>query len=230
MEFRYEREMLRPARQWLRSRGLLTRSEFATPWGVCDLVGCSFRSDSVAKRRELGQTKAIGSYIHVLVLSQVPEESEGATVTFDTLRRKLGWSNDESELARILSNLVRRRFLRKNRLGRYQRLNGWMPLQEAIVALELKLSRFRDALHQASAHLEFADESYVGLPMALSRAIANSARAHLLARLGVGLLGVSRRECEVLIPPRTHELAGTRPAQVHSVERFWRSYVRGSLA
>jgi len=230
VEFRYEREMLRPARRWLRSRGLMTRSEFATPWGICDLVGCSFRPDGVAKRQDLGQTKAIGSYIHVLVLSQIPDENEGATVTFDALRRKLGWSNDESELARILKGLVTRRFLRTNRRGRYQRLNGWLPLQESIVALELKLSRFRDALRQASAHVEFADESYVGLPMALSRAIANSTRVHLLERLGIGLLGVSKKRCDVVVPARAPQLSATRAAQVHCVERFWRSYVKGSLA
>jgi len=222
--------MLRPARGWLRSRGLMTRSEFATPWGICDLVGCSFRPDAVATRQDLGQTKAIGPYIHVLVLSQIPDENEGATVTFDALRHKLGWSDDESELARILRGLVARRFVRTNRLGRYQRLNGWLPLQETIVALELKLSRFRDALRQASAHVEFADESYVGLPMTLSLAIANSTRVHLLERLGIGLLGVSKKKCDVVVAARAPQLSGTRPAQVHCVERFWISYVRDSLA
>ena len=50
MPFNYEHEMVKPAERWLRSEGLLVKREFPLPWGICDLVGCSFNKKNVKKR------------------------------------------------------------------------------------------------------------------------------------------------------------------------------------
>ena len=53
--FRLERDMVQSARNWLTDQGFQTKSEFYTPWGVCDLVAVSFKEASVRQRLALGQ-------------------------------------------------------------------------------------------------------------------------------------------------------------------------------
>ncbi|MBM4044244.1 MAG: hypothetical protein FJ279_03955 [Planctomycetes bacterium] len=222
MSFRFEQEMARPARAWLESRGLLVKSEFPTPWGICDLVGCALDTRSATRRLKLGQRSPIGSLARVRLLSIVPE---GRPISLETLSQRLGGFTGRSEIAHEMDQLVAKNFVEITRTGMYLRRNGWEPLHKRIVALELKLRRLTDALNQAIAHLEFADEAYVGLPAHLAEQLALGTKRQQFLCAGIGVLAVGRNECRVVLPAsrRSH---GNPALQTYFAERFWRTYLK----
>ena len=72
LTFRTEREMTAPALSWLEGLGLRVKSEFATPWGICDLMGARLRAPSVRKRLKLGQKQPLSTGLRLLVLDSIP--------------------------------------------------------------------------------------------------------------------------------------------------------------
>lgn len=80
--------------------------------------------------------------------------------------------------------------------GHWYAPNSWRT-NPRIHAIEAKLTRWRDAVRQARAYTQFADYSYVLLPMASARlAMANS---HTFAEHGVGLLAAANGTVTPLI-------------------------------
>jgi hypothetical protein len=78
-------------------------------------------------------------------------------------------------------------------------------------------------------NLGFADESYVGLPdEAARRVLSNASRWSDFFDAGVGLLGVAREACEVLVPARKTRNWTDAAIQLYCVEKFWRSRLRDS--
>ncbi len=227
-KFRREREMVHYARNWLSGLGLMVKEEFYTPWGVCDLVGISFVSSRVKERLTLGQKKAIGPPMRIELLSRIPESSTGKTIAVSRLERELGWLLSQTDIEKELDYLEQGRFVQRVKKGRVQKLNGWAPLHDRIVALELKLNRVEDAINQARSHLGFVDESYVGLPARVAMRVAVSRRAKEFERSGVGLIAIGRDRCTRLIKSKNQNRAVNAILQMHCAERFWRSLLRGS--
>ena len=130
----------------------------------------------------------------------------------------------EGRIRHELDHLIGGRFVRTTRRGSFQRINGWMPLHKKIVAIELKLTRVTEVLHQAAAHLEFADESYVGLPLKTARKLVESRRKEEFREMGVGVLGLEETTCEALLAAGRAREASNPVLQGHCVERFWRTF------
>ena len=225
--FARESEMTRPAASWLRSNGMTVKSEFVTPWGVCDLVGLSFNRDNVASRLDRRQTKAVGSITRALLLLRIPDVETGKSTTLRSLVRQCTPSIPEQIVSAETDRLVTDRFVTRSSRGWLQRVNGWMPLHQRLVAVELKLSRIEEAMRQALDNLGFAEESYVGLPSKVARRVASSpSRWSAFFGSGVGLLSVGQRRCRVLVPARrTHDWTD-QAVQFYCVEKFWRTRVR----
>jgi hypothetical protein len=101
------------------------------------------------------------------------------------------------------------------------------PLHRRIVSVELKISRVAEALHQAVSNLTLATESYVGLPMSLAISITSSRRVQEFRDAGVGLLGVERAACRVLVPPRATNI-GDPIAQLTCSESMLRHYLQAT--
>lgn len=91
--------------------------------------------------------------------------------------------------------LTRRRVIRVR--GRTVEVNKAWTRKLHIVAVEAKLSRWRDALAQAATYRRYADRVFVALP-AHSAAIAFK-HAHEFRAAGVGLLRVDHRNVRTLI-------------------------------
>jgi hypothetical protein len=227
MTFDYEHQMVKPAEQWLSSQGLATKREFSTPWGICDLVGCSMKEESVRQRLALGQTKPIGPQIRVLILSCIPDKTEDKSIGLKRLCREFSGFLDEDRIALALDQLMKDKFVQTTRAGLFQKLNGWMPLHKRLVALELKLSRINDALHQAISNLEFADESYVGIPVEIGKSLINSRKKSEFVHEGIGIVGISQKRCKVLLNSNpTAKPHKNQIIQTHCVERFWRTRIK----
>jgi len=229
MQFEYEYQMVKPAEAWLKSKGLMVKREFPTPWGICDLVGCSFNKRNVNKRLRLGQKKPIGSHFRTMLLSHIPEENEASPINPAHLVKMFSEFFDEERIALELDRLERDKFVRKTNCGSFYKLNGWMPIHKKLIALELKLSRVQDVLRQAIGNLEFADESYVGLPMETARRLVRSSTASIFIDNGIGIVGLNPEGHRVLRLPKYCRKRTDPVLQAHCIERFWRHYPKGNL-
>lgn len=227
--FLLEADMAKSAVRWLNAAGMTVKSEFVTPWGVCDIVGIRFNPDHVNHRLKLRQTKPVSSITRAALLLRVPDIETHKFTTIDRLVRQCLPSVPQDVVCDEMQKLIADRFVVRTRRGQLHKVNGWMPLQERLVAVELKLARIEEAMHQAMNNLGFAEESYVGLPAIVAHRVAsNPSRWSAFFDAGVGLLSVSRHHCEILIHP--HKAAGwADPAiQLYCVEKFWRTRARGS--
>ena len=224
-----ESDMTVPVARWMRSAGMAVRSEFVTPWGMCDLVGISLNREKVARRLDQKQTRAIGSITRSALLLQIPDVEEGEWTTLTRLVRRFGPSVPAGVVSEQIERLIAERFVISSSRGRLQKLNGWIPLQDRLVAVELKLCRIEEAMHQALSNLGFAEESYVAFPSDVARRVdANAARWSRSFNAGVGLLSVTKRGCKVLVPAHKARHPGDNAIQFYCVEKFWRTHVRGS--
>jgi len=227
MLFKREQDMTPVARRWLESRAphMHIRQEFQTYWGICDLVGVSFNRNSVRIRLKNRQRKPLGSRLRVAVFEQLDDDQ---AVPVSELAERLGSGIGRTELDQTLARLLADRFVEAGESGTaFRRINGWIPLHKKLIAIELKLSRLSEVLHQAAANRDFADESYVGLPMDFARRVALSSHRLDFKDAGVGLVGVVPEGCRCLIRAAPSQAVDT-VTQLHSVERFWRQEIRGS--
>ena len=218
--------MTGPVRRWMALSDLLVKSEVISPWGICDLVGVSFRKRNVARRLELGQRNAVTSMTRAALLLQIPDIETKESVSIAELTARCGPFFSEETVLEEAQTLMKGRFVIKEG-DRLQKVNGWMPLQKRLIAIELKLNRIEEAMQQAENNLGFATESYVGLPQKLAVRILESTRRDEFSERGIGLLAVGHDECNVLIQ--------SRPAPTHNpvfqfccVEKFWRAFTKGN--
>jgi hypothetical protein len=226
--FAKEHEMVNTVARWIRADGMIAKSEFVTPWGICDLVGLRFSVKKVAMRLGRHQKHSVSSLTRASVLLQIPDVETGHFVTFSSLIRKFAHKIPEETVRSEASRLIEDGFVVRSS-NRLQKLNGWMPLQERIVAVELKLSRIEEAMRQASNNLGFADESYAAFPLDVAlRIAAKPTRWSTFLDRGVGLLAVSALRCETLISARKNESFLNSALQLYSVEKFWRTRIRDS--
>jgi hypothetical protein len=230
MQFEYEYQMFKPAEAWLKSKGLMVKREFPTPWGICDLVGCSFNKRSVNKRLRLGQKKPIGSHFRTMLLSHIPNENEAQPIEPARLIGMFSEFFDEERIISELNRLDKDKFIQRTQFGSLYKLNGWMPLHKKLVALELKLSRIQDVLQQAISNLEFANESYVGLPMENARRLLRSSIVSSFAKNSIGIIGLNAEGHQVFRSARRNAYGIDPILQTHCAERFWRQYAKGNLA
>jgi hypothetical protein len=215
-DFQLEHEMTAPAREWLAGQGLELWEEYPTGAGICDLVGAEIDQVVAEARRRSGQRKPVRDVERLRLLDAIPWEAPG--VPSSRLQYIVG-----SLGARLDADL---RWLEEAGCitatsGHFVRIGPRQPVCSRLVAVELKLSRVGEALHQAHLRGRFADESYVGLPTPEAQRVgAASNWAHRFRESGVGLLALSPFSCDVVIPPpRRH---ATDPVlRAWCTERFW---------
>jgi hypothetical protein len=227
-DFKQESEMLPSAQRWLVRRGFATKSEFVNSWGVCDLVGCSFKQDQVRQRMAYGQRQPIGPPLRISLLLHIPDHQSRKSIGLARLAESFSGIVSEDRVNREVQQLVARRFVRLTSKGNLQKLNGWMPLHDKLVTIELKLNRVQEAIEQASANRWLSPNAYVGLPYGTAKSILKSPKRRSFEALGLGLLAVARRSCKELIAPQVRIPNPDPVAVAHCVERFWRSHLKAT--
>ena len=224
--FKSEADMAEPVKLWMESLSLLVKAEFISPWGICDFVGLNFRNHNVARRLELGQRRAVTSTARAALLLQIPDIETNRCITLSELIAAFAPVLPEEVVLKEAQRLVADKFVVRER-DRLQKVNGWMPLQKRLMAVELKLKRIEEAIRQAQNNLGFSNESYVALPMELATRITSSNRREDFLKRGIGLLGVTPDSCMVLIRSRSVP-SGNPVFQFCCVEKFWRSLIKGN--
>lgn len=213
--------------RWMKSGRMTVKSEFVTPWGICDLVGLAFNRENRDHRIRLRQTRAIGSITGAMLLLEIPDEVTGRSITLRQLVREFAPAVAEEVVREQTDRLIADSFVRFVSRRRLQRVNGWYPLQDRLVAVELKLSRIEEAMRQALNNLGFAEESYVALPSEVARRVAaNKGSWSRFFDAGVGLLSVSNRRCEILAPAHGARHLTNEVIRFYCVEKFWRTRLR----
>ena len=223
MRFQYEHQMTKPTVRWLESKGLHVKREFPTPWGICDLVGCSFNKQNVKIRIKSGQKNPIGSHFRVLLLNYIPDSKENEFVSFENIYKEFKDFFDESYIGKELQKLKRDKFIEEVRPQCFHKLNGWYPLHNKIIAVELKLKRISEVLSQAQSNLAFAEESYVGLPIDKARSLFNYRKEKQLLENGIGILGIGHNKVQVLLRSK-YANKSNHILKMHCAERFWRDF------
>ena len=215
--------MAPPIRRWLRQQRLHFKQEFLVPWGVCDFVGLSFNSENVEKRLALRQLQPIGPLRRLQILALIPDCESGDAISDCELKMRFDECAPDGTFEAELQTLLAGRFIVQTKTGSFQKLNGWVPLHNRLIAVELKLSRISEGIAQAICHLGFANESYLALPAQLAEKIVDSPRVSQFKEKGVGILAVTRTGCRLVLEPSgVHGLLDAN-LQMHCVERFWRT-------
>lgn len=227
--FAKESDMAVAVTGWMKSSGMAIKSEFVTPWGICDLVGVTFNTANVAHRIRLKQTRSVGSITRAMLLLQIPDIETRKSISIDKLIRQCAPSIPREVVSDETARLIADHFVVSSSQGRLQKVNGWVPLQHRLVAVELKLSRINEAMQQALNNLRFVEESYVGLPSEVAhRVVARASRWSDYFDAGIGLLSVGKRRCKILIPAQKADGWIDTAIQLYSVEKFWRTRLKGN--
>ncbi|MDX1969846.1 MAG: hypothetical protein SFV23_21920 [Planctomycetaceae bacterium] len=209
---------------WMRSMGLTVKPEFHLPWGICDLVGVSLNGDRVAHRLELKQREAIGSITSAAILLQIPDIETRRSASIESLFRQYSGVMLKSEVEAVVDRLVAGHFVQRTRGGRLRKINGWLPLEDRLMAVELKLFRIDEAMQQAKDHLEFATESYAAFPLDVAAKVTSQSwRWSRYLDAGVGVVSVDQEKCEVVLSPRNLREPVDAAIRAYSVEKFWRT-------
>jgi hypothetical protein len=216
-----ERGMLKAVLLWLSREGLQAKTEFVMPWGVCDVVATAFAEQNVRKRVRLGQTEPIGPAVRIELLYAIPQASSGRSISLWRLEKDL--RADADELKPHLMALLDRKFIQLTRRGCFQRVDAWAPGQPRVLAIELKLDRVHDAIGQAVRNQGVAQESYVAFPKFVAERVVSGTLRQAVAATGVGVLGISGRDCSILLRPSKFRAKVDPVLARHCVERFWRS-------
>ncbi len=225
--FKAEANMMKPVLQWMQSLNLAVKSEFITPWGMCDLVGVGFRKGNVKRRQKLRQTRAINSMRRAALLHRIPDAATHASITLQRLARECASIIPRDVVFQETQRLVTDRFIQRLSGDRLQRLNGWMPLHKRLMAVELKLKRVEEALWQARNNLAFANESYVALPEQLASRVADKpSRWEAFLNDGVGILAVTPSSCDILIRSQQPPSMLDNVVQFYCIEKFWRTHLK----
>jgi hypothetical protein len=164
--------------------------------------------------------------VRVEILSAIPDVETSHFATIEELAHRYQDLLTVTELSAEIEKLILRNFVRVGQGDTLQKVNGWVPLHQRIVAIELKLNRVEDALCQAASHLAFAEESFVGLPAGLAESIAGSRRADRFKSKGVGIVSVGWNGCKVVLHAQPRKPLIDTVLQMHCVERFWRTRVK----
>jgi hypothetical protein len=227
--FARESEMSGPVVSWMESGGLAVKPEFVTPWGICDFAGLRFDATKIARRLQLRQLRPVSSIIRAVLLLHIPDIEARKSITLSRLIGDMQPFITEGVVRDEVARLIDDRFVVSPCRGRLQKINGWMPLHDRLVSVELKLSRIEEVMNQALNNLGFADESYVALPVEVAYRLANKpSRWSSFIEAGIGVLGVSPKECEVIVPARRVSGWTDSAIQLYCVEKFWRTRSRGS--
>lgn len=190
----------------------LLAAEIPAAVGVVDLLGVKVRTDAVAIRERLG-VGPICSPLRIRVLDLL---AAGQIKNISTLARRLG-SSERSLRSSTLVPLGELGLIELH--GPQVHSTGcWMPIGEAVTAVELKLSKWRSALRQADNFSLSADHSWVVLDQA--RAKGAQDRQDLFRALGVGLATIDEAGAiRTLVRPRLRP--PTRWLKALIAERAW---------
>ncbi len=104
----------------------------------------------------------------------------------------------EDRVSPALRRLIRRGVVQRDDSGTYTLVSNFSSRFE-VVAVEAKLTRWREALQQAKNYLTFSNQSFIALPESVVD--RNPTIPDACEEAGIGLVAVSPSDVEVVVEP-----------------------------
>jgi len=165
--------------------------EFSAGYGIADLVGASMSEENCEAPRVMGLANPLDHRHYVEVLLAL---RPGTRRSLAYLLSRIPFS--ETTLRKKVLVRIEAWGLIKRESNGHVRLAAMPPRPtQGIVAIELKQTRWREALIQARRYTFFADQTYI----AIWKRTAQLVDRMRLYRLRIGLIGVELDGAEILI-------------------------------
>ena len=113
---------------------------------------------------------------------------------------------DVERLRPLLNDLVASGAVIENPTGSLSLSTFWSELKAEVIAVEAKLTRWKDALIQALSHKRYADTAVVAMDAAAIPQKESSIRT--FAEHGIGLCAISPDSARWVVPPKRSEGEG----------------------
>lgn len=216
MSRQFEAHMVEPVRLLMQTAMGLDAiiEEFSAGYGTADLVGAKFCAKSCQVRQRAKTHAPIDHHHWVEVLLAL---RRNARVSYDSLKRRITFS-DNTLRRTVLPALAALGLIERDKDGYVCLLKNPPSPAREIVAVELKQTRWREAILQARRYTYFADRTYV----AVWNGTAELIDRRLLYRFRLGLIGVERDHAEVLVD------APRRKPRHEKMHRYCAEYLYGN--
>lgn len=225
MHFKLEKEMKPLVESWLISNHFLVKQEFATSEGICDIVGCHINEVAIRKRLKIGIKKHLSNEIQIMICCILLTQNNKLSINklCDFLGQKFSVSSDS--ILKDINKLISKNAVYQDN-NNIHLIEGWFPLYAELVAIELKLTNFKEALAQAKRYREYSHFSYVALPDYSINKLSQS-NIDDFGNNGVGLISVSTDKIKIIVKPIKNIPSGPIATleMFRIVELFWKNYL-----
>lgn len=189
--------------------------EFSAGYGIADLIGAALCRTSCQERKKLGIEKAFDRRLLVDVLMVL---RVGKRISLTYILNKVAIS--ESTLRQKIIPVLAKFGLITKDSNDYIRVLLQPPNPvKRIVAIEVKQTKWKEAILQARRYTFFANQTYVAVWNDIVRLVDKS----MLYRHRLGLIGVEKNTAEILI-----EAPLRNPREVR-MNRFCAEYLYGQV-
>lgn len=193
MNKRLEVHMIKPVRKLMSEKmGIeVIAKEFSSGYGVADLIGGVLSKKNCKTRYEMGIEKP---FDHRYIFEVLSTLNIGVRRTLKYITNRISFS--ESTLKKkILPKMESYGLIKREDNGFICLLKELPHPTERIVAIELKQTKWREAIIQARRYTFFADRTYI----AVWNGSASRVNLGLLNKYRIGLIGVEPDYAEILI-------------------------------
>lgn len=168
-------------------------TEFDSQYGVADIVVVFFR-----KYVKIGIADGVNcNWVQCLQKFNLREP-----FTFDDAMHMFGVSY--STVKKMIGDFISCGYVDKHTDGQYELIRPYEPVIEKAIAIEAKLTNWRQALKQAYRYRRFSHESFVLLPMqGAKKALEHQS---MFVRYNIGLIGLEFNKAHFLLEPKKYSI------------------------
>ena len=123
---------------------------------------------------------------------------------------------DYEKYKELKNYLIKNNYIEEKESNKYIRKKLFKPLLGDIIAIEAKLSDWKNGFYQALRYKYFAHESY----LALSKSKIKNVDKSLLNKQGIGLISVDINNIEIIIKPKKSSPINTA-SYLYSSQKFY---------
>lgn len=200
---RYEAEMIQPLKSFLVDRLNMdaVEEEFSAGYGIADIVGIKSDWLKLKSRCDVG-AEPVTNVRELSILSLFQKNNPAAV---EVLAGQIGLSVSYVK-QKLLKSLVEKGVVQREG-KKYQLVKDIFSYADAVISVEAKLTKWRDALAQAKRYQHFANKVYVALPDDTVKRIDRD----LFIENNIGVLSVRNDRVEIEIEsqwmkPKTFEM------------------------
>ena len=173
----------------------LITTEFSIGYGRADLVAFKINPNKCRARLENGQQLSLDRVEYYTLLHLMPDINSGNNVSISYLSDKLCLSSSYLK-NHFLKHLIKSGYIVEVEQKKYVKVNGFIPIADEIIAIEVKISDWKKGAIQAKRYQVFANRTF----LALYSNFVHRADLSLLKKHNIGLMSVNNAEIHEVLP------------------------------